>query len=139
MADKEKNPMEIEKEIKLIEAKTKTAKEQVSRMVGKWGMPALIIMVAMGIGSSILLPPESLSAVIGLVSTVTMATISMLQGITGTKDDKEDKQSNIMEKMLDNQQAAGQAPMEVSVDGGGVSIQAGNTKLTTKGDNKLAK
>jgi hypothetical protein len=35
MADKEKNPMEIEKEIKLIEAKTKTAKEQVSRMVGK--------------------------------------------------------------------------------------------------------
>jgi hypothetical protein len=95
-------------------------------------MPALIIMVAMGIGSSIVLPPESLSAVIGLVSTVTMATISMLQGITGTKDDKEDKQSNIMEKMLDNQQAAGQAPMEVSVGGDGVSIQAGNTKLTTK-------
>jgi hypothetical protein len=35
MADKEKNPVEIEKEIKLIEARTKTAKEQVSRMVGK--------------------------------------------------------------------------------------------------------
>jgi hypothetical protein len=124
-------PEEVEAEIKLIEAKTKTAKEQASKRIGKWGMPTLIILVGMGIGSSLYLTVEALPAVIGLVSTVTMATITMLQGITGTKEQAEEKQSDLMRDMIAqmNQSKGG---TEVVVGSEGVSVQSGDTKIVNK-------
>ena len=124
-------PQEVEAEVRLIEAKTKTAKEQASRRIGNWGMPALIILVGMGIGSSLVLSVEALPAVIGLVSTVAMATITMLQGITGTKEEGEKAQSDLMKDMIAqmNQSKGG---TEVIVGEDGVSVQSGDTKIVNK-------
>jgi hypothetical protein len=125
------SPEEVDAEVKLIEAKTKTAKEQASRRIGNWGMPALIILVGMGIASSLVLSVEALPAVIGLVSTVAMATITMLQGITGTKEEGEKAQADLMKDMIAqmNQSKGG---TEVVVGSEGVSVQSGDTKIVNK-------
>ena len=124
-------PEEVDAEVKLIEAKTKTAKEQASRRIGVWGMPTLVILVGMGIASSLVLSVEALPAVIGLVSTVAMATITMLQGITGTKEEGEKAQSDLMKDMIAqmNQSKGG---TEVIVGEDGVSVQSGDTKIVNK-------
>jgi hypothetical protein len=124
-------PAEVDAEVKLIEAKTKTAKEQASRRIGNWGMPALIILVGMGIGSSLVLSVEALPAVIGLVSTVAMATITMLQGITGTKEEGEKAQSDLMKDMI-SQMNQSKGGTEVVVGQDGVSVQSGDTKIVNK-------
>lgn len=122
---------QVEAEVKLIEARTKTAKEQASRKIGLWGMPTLIILVGMGIGSSIVLSVEALPAVIGLVSTVAMATITMLQGITGTKEEGEKAQAELMKDLIAGQNQS-RVPTEISVGKDGVSVQSSEMKLTTK-------
>lgn len=122
---------QVEAEVKLIEARTKTAKEQASRKIGLWGMPTLIILVGMGIGSSIVLSVEALPAVIGLVSTVAMATITMLQGITGTKEEGEKAQADLMKDLIAGQNQS-KVPTEISVGKDGVSVQSSEMKLTTK-------
>jgi hypothetical protein len=122
---------QVDAEVRLIEAKTKTAKEQASRKIGTWGMPTLIVLVGMGIGSSLLLPSEALPAVIGLVSTVAMATINMLQGITGTKEESEKQQADIMRELISGSQQHKQ-PTEISVGKGGVSVSSSEMKLTTE-------
>ena len=133
MAEEKKvmSPEEVDAEIKLIEAKTKTAKEQASKRIGIWGMPTLIVLVGMGIASSLYLTVEALPAVIGLVSTVTMATITMLQGITGTIEQAEEKQADMMQAMIAqlNQSKGG---TEVVVGQDGVSVQSGDTKIVNK-------
>lgn len=131
MAEEKLTPEQVDAQVKLIEAKTKTAKEQASKRIGTWGMPTLVALVAMGIGSSLLLSTEALPAVIGLVSTVAMATITMLQGITGTKDEAEGKQADMMKELIAqmNQKGGG---TEVIVGEDGVSVQSGDTKIVNK-------
>lgn len=134
MAKKEQEnltPEQIEAEVQLIEARTKTAKEQASRRIGVWGMPTLIVLVGMGIGSSLVLSTEALPAVIGLVSTVAMATITMLQGITGTKEEGE-KQKNDLMKELISQSSQRKAPTEINVSKGGVNVSSDDIKLKTE-------
>jgi hypothetical protein len=94
-------------------------------------MPTLVALVAMGIGSSLVLSVEALPAVIGLVSTVAMATITMLQGITGTKEESEGKQADMMKELITqmNQKGGG---TEVIVGEEGVSVQSGDTKIVNK-------
>lgn len=125
------SPEQIEAEVQLIEARTKTAKEQASRRIGVWGMPTLIVLVGMGIGSSLVLSTEALPAVIGLVSTVAMATITMLQGITGTKEEGE-KQKNELMKELIAQGNQKKAPTEINVSKGGVNVSSDDIKLKTE-------
>lgn len=125
------SPEQIEAEVQLIEARTKTAKEQASRRIGVWGMPTLIVLVGMGIGSSLVLSTEALPAVIGLVSTVAMATITMLQGITGTKEEGE-KQKNELMKELISQGNQKKAPTEINVSKGGVNVSSDDIKLKTE-------
>jgi hypothetical protein len=124
-------PEQVDAEVKLIEARTKTAKEQASKKIGLWGMPTLIVLVGMGIGSSLVLPSEALPAVIGLVSTVAMATINMLQGITGTKEESEKQQAEIMRELITGNQQQKQ-PTEISVGKKGVSVSSSEMKLTTE-------
>lgn len=133
MAKKEEEkltPEQIEAEVQLIEARTKTAKEQASRRIGVWGMPTLIVLVGMGIGSSLVLSTEALPAVIGLVSTVAMATITMLQGITGTKEEGEKQKNDIMKELI-MQSKEKKTPTEVNVSKSGVNISSDEIKLKT--------
>lgn len=126
---------EVDREVKLIEAKTKTAKEQASRLISQWGMPTLLILVSMGILSSLLLSTEALPAVIGLVSTVSMATIQMLQGITGTKDESEKAQAELMKRLVEKQ-GDSNGGTAVKVGKNGVSVSSNGTSIETEAPEK---
>lgn len=78
----------LEAELKKFESQS-SAKEVASKYIGKSAIPWIVLLVIVGVVSSYFLEPSSLPAVIGLVSTASMALITMLSGITGTKD-KED-------------------------------------------------
>jgi len=102
-------------EVKIIEAKTKTAKEQASKRIGLWGLPTLIILVGMAIFSSLLLDTAALPAVIGLVSSVSMALITLLQGITGVKDESVKSEKT-----------------KIGVSDEGVKVSSPDTEIETK-------
>jgi hypothetical protein len=121
---------EVEREVRLIEAKTKTAKEQASNKISKWGMPFLLIMVMAAIASSVVLSVEALPAVIGLVSTIAMATIQMLQGITGTKEEGENRQAELMKQLIENKNQGGATSIDVSDEG--LTVDSPEMKINTK-------
>lgn len=112
-----KKPSSADDEVKVIEAKTKTAKEQASKRIGLWGLPTLIILVGMAIFSSLMLATEALPAVIGLVSSVSMALITLLQGITGTR---EEAKPEAKEKT------------KIGVSEDGVKVSSADTEIETK-------
>jgi len=117
MTEEKKDLHSADAEVKIIEAKTKTAKEQASKRIGLWGLPTLIILVGMAIFSSLMLATEALPAVIGLVSSVSMALITLLQGITGTK---EDPKPETKEKT------------KIGVSEDGVKVSSADTEIETK-------
>lgn len=115
MENKEVHQQSADAEVKIIEAKTKTAKEQASKRIGLWGLPTLIILVGMAIFSSVLLDTAALPAVIGLTSSVSMALITLLQGITGVKED-----------------TAKPEKTKIGVSDEGVKISSADTEIETK-------
>jgi hypothetical protein len=121
---------EVEREVRLIEAKTKTAKEQASNKISKWGMTFLLIMVMAAIASSVVLSVEALPAGIGLVSTIAMATIQMLQGITGTKEEGENRQAELMKQLIENKNQGGATSIDVSDQG--LTVDSPEMKINTK-------
>jgi hypothetical protein len=121
---------EVDREVKLIEARTKTAKEQAANKISKWGMPFLLIMVLAAIASSVILAPEALPAVIGLVSTIAMATIQMLQGITGTKEETENKQAELMKQLIENKNQNG-GTTSINVSEEGLTVESPEMKINS--------
>lgn len=115
--DKETRKTTADDEVKIIEAKTKTAKEQASKRIGVWGLPTLILLVGMAIFASLMLATEALPAVIGLVSSVSMALITLLQGITGTQE-------------APRPEAREKTKIGVSEDG--VKVSSADTEIETK-------
>ena len=101
-----------------------TAKELTSKVIGKTAIPWIVLLVIVGVISSAFLSPETLPAVIGLVSTATMAMISILAGITGTKDEERPELA-IIEKLI----AEAKEPMSVNIDGNKVTVTKGNTTI----------
>ncbi len=116
-------------DLKKIEA-TSTAKEVASKYIGKTAIPWIVLLVAIGVGSSIFLKAEAMPAVIGLVSTAVMALITMLSGITGTKDKEEKPEYNIINGLIKNLQDS-KEPMSVVVDGDKVTVTKGDNKIST--------
>jgi len=104
--------------------KEETAKELTSKVIGKTAIPWIVLLVIVGVISSAFLSPETLPAVIGLVSTATMAMISILAGITGTKDEERPELA-IIEKLI----AEAKEPMSVNIDGNKVTVTKGNTTI----------
>jgi hypothetical protein len=113
--NKQVHTVNADAEVKIIEAKTKTAKEQASKRIGLWGLPTLIILVGMAIASSIMLDTAALPAVIGLTSSVSMALITLLQGITGVKDESPKQEKT-----------------KIGVSEDGVKISSPDTEIETK-------
>lgn len=81
-----------ENQIKSLEAES-TAKDVASKYIGKSAVPWIVFLVIVGVVSSAFIDASALPAVIGLVSTATMALITMVAGITGAKDDNEEERT----------------------------------------------
>lgn len=136
-------------EIKKIEASS-NAKEVASKYIGKTAIPWIVLLVAIGVASSLFLKAEAMPAVVGLVSTAVMALITMLSGITGTKD-KEDKpeftvlsqlltqlqeeklqKNEIINSLIQQMNEEKNQQMSLNVDKDKVTVTKGSHKVETK-------
>lgn len=112
-----------------------SAKEYASRIIGKWGLAAIVFIIGMLIFSAFLLTAEALTPIVGLVSGVVMALISLLVGITGTKDKEEKPEFKVIEGLIQRLDQK-EPPMQVTVDGDKVTVSKGHDTVTMRKDEK---
>jgi hypothetical protein len=111
-----------------VEAQT-SAKEVASKYIGKSAIPWIVLLVIVGVVSAAFMPPESLPAVIGLVSTAVMALIGMLTGITGTKDKEEKPEFTIINDLVARLDKS--EPLVVEIKGDKVTVSKGANTITS--------
>ena len=109
------------------------AKEYASRIIGKWGLAAIVFIIGMLIFSAFMLTAEALTPIVGLVSGVVMALISLLVGITGTKDKEEKPEFKVIEGLIQRLDQR-EPPMQVTVDGEKVTVSKGHDTVTMRKD-----
>ena len=108
-----------------------TAKEVAGKAIGKHGLIYITIIVAMGVGASIVLEEGKMAAVMGLLGASLTALISMLNGVAGASPKQEKPEYEIMKQLIDRlDRMADRDPMNVVVDKDKV--------LVTKGTNETA-
>lgn len=116
-------------ELRRLEAQA-SAKEVASKYIGKSAIPWIVLLVIVGVVASAFLPSESLPAVIGLLSTASMALIAMVTGIVSPKDPEPPKPevgiiSDLVAR-LDKRD-----PMKVEVGRETVTVTKGDDQTTT--------
>lgn len=116
-------------ELRRLEAQ-QSAKEVASKYIGKSAIPWIVLLVIVGVIASAFLPSESLPAVIGLLSTASMALIAMVTGIVSPKDPEPPKPevgiiSDLVAR-LDKRD-----PMKVEVGKETVTVTKGDDQKTT--------
>ena len=132
--------LEADLEIAKLEAKA-SSKEVASKNIGSNTIPYIVVLVAIGVGSSYFLPPESIAAIIGLLSSVIGALILMLRGITTEEAPAQDPNVTIIteliksnkelsNRILDKQQP--EDPVSVDIDEKDVVIKKGSNTIKSK-------
>lgn len=125
---------QAEVELKRLHAQT-TAKEIAGKAIGEGGLFYITLIIAIGVGASIILEGEKIAAVMGLLGAALTALISMLNGIAGASPKQEKPEFEIMKQLidkldrLDRQEAA----MKVEVEGNKVTVRKGEDVVTTGG------
>lgn len=110
-----------------------TAKEVAGKAIGKHGLIYITIIVAMGVGASIVLEEGKMAAVMGLLGASLTALISMLNGVAGATPKQDKPEFEIMRELIARlDKMADRDPMAVHVDGDKVTVQKGDNKMTTK-------
>ncbi len=108
-----------------------TAKEVAGKAIGKHGLIYITVIVAMGVGASIVLEESKMAAVMGLLGASLTALISMLNGVAGANPKQERPEFEIMKELIARLDGmADRDPMSVSVEGDKVVVK--------KGDNETA-
>jgi hypothetical protein len=110
-----------------------TAKEVAGKAIGRHGLIYITIIVAMGVGASIVLDEGKMAAVMGLLGASLTALISMLNGVAGANPKQEKPEFEIMKELISRLDGmADRDPMSVSVEGDKVTVRKGNNEVTTK-------
>jgi hypothetical protein len=110
-----------------------TAKEVAGKAIGKHGLIYITIILAMGVGASIILEEGKMAAVMGLLGASLTALISMLNGVAGANPKQEKPEFEIMKELISRLDGmADRDPMSVSVEGDKVTVCKGNNEITTK-------
>ena len=110
-----------------------SAKEVAGKAIGKHGLVYITIIVAMGVGASIVLEEGKMAAVMGLLGASLTALISMLNGVAGATPKQDKPEFEIMRELIARlDKMADRDPMAVHVDGDKVTVQKGDNKMTTK-------
>lgn len=116
-------------EINKIEAQS-TAKEIASKHLGKHAINYITILVVIGVVSSQFLEGGALTAVIGLVSTASMAMIGILQHIVGAVEKEEKPELEIIKSLIKELSDKKDDPMQVDVTDTDVTVTKGESKVT---------
>jgi hypothetical protein len=117
----------MEKEIYI-----ETAKEVAGKAIGKHGLIYITVIVAMGVGASIVLEEGKMAAVMGLLGASLTALISMLNGVAGATPKQDKPEFEIMKELISRlDRMADRDPMSVQVDGDKVTVKKGDNEVTT--------
>ena len=77
-----------------------TAKEVAGKAIGKHGLIYITVIVAMGVGASIVLEESKMAAVMGLLGASLTALISMLNGVAGATPKQDKPEFEIMKVLI---------------------------------------
>lgn len=124
---------EAEIELRRLESQA-PAKEIAGKAIGKNGLFYITLIVAMGVGASIVLENDKIAAVMGLLGAALTALISMLNGIAGAIPKQEKPEFEVMRQLIDKLDRLDrkEPPMSVIVEGDKVTVTRGDDKITTK-------
>ena len=134
---------DLAKEVSLIKAQAEvelkrlhaqdSAKEVAGKAIGEGGLFYITLIIAIGVGASIVLDNDKIAAVMGLLGAALTALISMMNGVAGTAPKQEKPEfeviKNLIEKLdkLDRKEQA----MRVDVQGDKVTVTKGEDTITT--------
>jgi len=122
--------MQSENQIQLLEAQ-QTAKEVAGKAIGRHGLIYITIIVAMGVGASIVLDEGKMAAVMGLLGASLTALISMLNGVAGANPKQDKPEFEIMKELIARLDSmADRDPMSVEVKGDTVIVKKGEHETT---------
>jgi hypothetical protein len=108
-----------------------TAKEVAGKAIGRHGLIYITIIVAMGVGASVVLEEGKMAAVMGLLGASLTALISMLNGVAGANPKQEKPEFEIMKELIQRLDGmADRDPMSVQVEGGKVTVRKGDNETT---------
>jgi hypothetical protein len=108
-----------------------SAKEVAGKAIGKNGLVYITIIVAMGVGASIVLEESKMAAVMGLLGASLTALISMLNGVAGATPKQEKPEFEIMKELIHRLDGmADRDPMSVEVKGDTVVVKKGDHETT---------
>jgi hypothetical protein len=111
-----------------IEAAT-PAKEVAGKAIGKHGLIYITIIVAMGVGASIVLEESKMAAVMGLLGASLTALISMMNGVAGATPKQDKPEFEIMKELITRlDRMADRDPMSVTVEGDRVVVRKGDNE-----------
>lgn len=108
-----------------------TAKEVAGKAIGRHGLIYITIIVAMGVGASIVLEEGKMAAVMGLLGASLTALISMLNNVAGATPKQEKPEFEVMKQLIERlDRMADRDPISVSVEGDKVTVKKGDENFT---------
>lgn len=120
----------IKLEMLRMEAAT-PAKEVAGKAIGKNGLVYITIIVAMGVGASIVLEEGKMAAVMGLLGASLTALISMLNSVAGANPKQDKPEFEVMKQLIDRlDKMADRDPMSVQVEGDKITVRKGDSETT---------
>ena len=110
-----------------------TAKEVAGKAIGEGGMFYITLIIAIGVGASIVLDGENIAAVMGLLGAALTALISMLNGIAGANPKQEKPEFEVIRNLIDKLDKLDrkEPSMKVTVEGEKVTVSKGEDSITT--------
>jgi hypothetical protein len=108
-----------------------SAKEVAGKAIGKHGLIYITIIVAMGVGASVVLEEGKMAAVMGLLGASLTALISMLNGVAGVTPKQDKPEFEIMKQLIERlDKMADRDPMSVQVEGDKVTVRKGDNETS---------
>jgi hypothetical protein len=108
-----------------------SAKEVAGKAIGKHGLIYITIIVAMGVGASVVLEEGKMAAVMGLLGASLTALISMLNGVAGATPKQDKPEFEIMKELIQRLDGmADRDPMSVQVEGDKVTVRKGDNETS---------
>jgi hypothetical protein len=110
-----------------------SAKEVAGKAIGEGGLFYITLIIAIGVGASVVLDNDKIAAVMGLLGAALTALISMLNGIAGTAPKQEKPEFEVIKNLIDKLDKLDrkEPPMKVTVEGDKVTVAKGDDTVTT--------
>ena len=107
------------------------AKEVAGKAIGTYGLPAIVVIVIIGVLASLQLDEGKMAAVMGLLGASLTALISMLNGVAGATPKQDKPEFEIMKELIVRlDKMADRDPMSVQVEGDKVTVRKGDNETS---------